>query len=97
MQLLVWTDPGVKCLCPLMEKPGEKSAKLEPSETGDEPGRILIAAPGILGSLLSLWKVIIIPLVVSDVHDSNGSDPLRPWNRIYGHKGSQGDWPDNGV
>lgn len=44
----------MKCLCPLMEKPGEKSAKLEPSETGDEPGRILIAAPGILGSLLSL-------------------------------------------
>lgn len=55
----------MKCLCPLMEKSGEKSAELEPSETGGEPGRILIAEP-----------VNRIPLVVSDVHDSNGSDPL---------------------
>ena len=57
--------PGVKCLCPLMEKSEEKSAELEPSETRDKPGRILIAEP--------MKRV---PLVVSDVHDSNGSDPL---------------------
>lgn len=79
-------DPGVKCLCPLMEKSGEKSAELEPSETGGEPGRILIAEP-----------VNRIPLVVSDVHDSNGSDPLWPWNQICGHKGSHGNWPDKGA
>lgn len=49
---------------------------MEPNETGAKPGRVLIAEPE-AWSWLSLGKVMIILLGISDVGVSVCSDPLE--------------------
>lgn len=61
----------------LDEKWGEKPARSEPHETGAEQGRVLTAESGV-GTWLGLEKVTVMPLVVSNLGDSDCSDPLGP-------------------